>query len=269
MTKTVLITGATDGLGLATAELLAAAGHDVVLHGRSASKLDRAMAQVGKASGGAVVSAIEADLARLSAVDELSATIHSAHGDVDVLINNAGVFRTDQPTTPDGLDVRFAVNAIAPYMITREALDSLPPDGRVVNLSSAAQSPVDLDALSGRRQLDDRAAYAQSKLALTMWSIDLGLRVGPDGPAILAVNPGSMLGTKMVREGFGVPGRDIQTGASILARAALDPGFATATGAYFDNDAGAFADPHPDALQAAQRRAVLDRIDEIVARSRA
>ena len=121
--------------------------------------------------------------------------------------------------------------------------------GRVINLSSAAQSPVDPEALAGRVRLsDDFTAYAQSKLALTMWSRSLALSLNGDGPAIIAVNPGSMLGTKMVKEGFGVAGGDIRVGAEILVRAALADEFEAASGLYFDNDKDRFASPHPDAL---------------------
>ena len=83
----------------------------------------------------------------------------------------------------------------------------LPADGRVVNLSSAAQASVDLDALSGERQLDHGGAYAQSKLALTMWTAAMAHSLADSGPLLVAVNPGSLLATKMVlRLNLGIPG---------------------------------------------------------------
>jgi hypothetical protein len=78
-----------------------------------------------------------------------------------------------------------------------------------------------------------------------MWSRNLAHSLKHEGPAIIAVNPGSMLGTKMVKEGFGVAGADIHIGAEILIRAALADEFETASGQYFDNDSGQFASPHP------------------------
>ncbi len=93
--------------------------------------------------------------------------------------------------------------------------------GRVINLSSAAQSPVDPKAMVGQVQLSDFEAYAQSKLALTIWSRSMALSLQDNGPAIIAVNPGSMLGSKMVKEAFGVAGGDIRIGAEILSRAIL------------------------------------------------
>jgi hypothetical protein len=80
-----------------------------------------------------------------------------------------------------------------------------------------------------------------------MWSRGLALSLDGDGPAIIAVNPGSMLGTKMVKEGFGVAGGDVRLGAEIIVRAALAEEFSAASGQYFDNDRGRFAQPHSDA----------------------
>ncbi len=136
---------------------------------------------------------------------------------------------------------------------------------RVLNQSSAAQAPVDLEALTGRVQLADMAAYAQSKLALTAWSRHLALEVGDSGPSVIAINPGSLLATTMVKEGFGVEGNDINIGVDILVRAALSDEFAAASGTYYDNDARRFADPHPDALDPALTAAVVQAIDAILA----
>ena len=135
-------------------------------------------------------------------------------------------------------------------------------DGRIINLSSAAQASVDLTALTGGVSLDDMDAYAQSKLAITMWTQHLAAEL-PDGPSVLAVNPGSLLASNMVREGFGIAGNDLAIGATILRRAALDPDFANISGRYFDNDAGAFGHPHSDALDTAKVSAVMQAIEAI------
>jgi NAD(P)-dependent dehydrogenase (short-subunit alcohol dehydrogenase family) len=137
--------------------------------------------------------------------------------------------------------------------------------GRVVNLSSAAQSPVNPNALAGRVRLDDMGAYSQSKLALTMWSRSLALSLADRGPAVIAVNPGSLLGTKMVKEGFGTAGKDIRIGAEILCRAALSDEFAATTGQYFDNDSGRFARPHADALDLQKSAEVVRAIEGVLA----
>lgn len=109
-------------------------------------------------------------------------------------------------------------------------------------------------------------AYAQSKLAITIWSRELAREL-PDGPVFVAVNPGSLLASKMVKEGFGVAGNDLSIGADILCKAALDPSFASASGAYFDNDAGRFADPNVAALDSDHSAAVMTTIEQLVARA--
>ena len=238
MTKTILITGATDGIGLLTAKTLAAAGHKVLLHGRSAEKLAAAAEEVGGSP-----ETYRADLSDLGAVASLAQQVRARHERLDVLINNAGVLKAPQTRTKDGFDLRFVVNTLAPWVLTQNLLAILPKDGRVVNLSSAAQAPVDVAALRGTRDLGDMEAYAQSKLAITIWTQELA-RLRPDGPVFVAVNPGSLLASKMVKEGFGVAGNDLSIGADILCRAALSDEFATASGRYFDNDSGRFAQPH-------------------------
>lgn len=266
MSKTLLITGSTSGIGLETAKLLAADGHTVLLHGRSASKIEAAQAELKGLPGADRARGFVADLANLQDVRRLAREVAGAYPHLDALINNAGVFATRDPRTPEGLDVRFAVNTIAPYLLTKELLPRLDANSRVVNLSSAAQSPVQLAALQGEVSLGDGPAYAQSKLALTMWTRALASSLGDAGPFLVAVNPGSMLGTKMVKEAYGVAGGDVRIGADILRRAALSDEFAGASGQYFDNDSGRFAPPHPAGQDDAQCTALVESIEGVLAR---
>ena len=264
MQKTILITGSTDGIGLETAKMLAGAGHHVLLHGRNASKLADAAKMLSGLPGDGRVESYVADLSILADVEALGKAVAESHSEIDVLINNAGVYSAPDPDTQDGLDVRFAVNTISPYLLTQRLLPLLGSSGRVVNLSSAAQAPVDPRALAGEGRLPESAAYAQSKLALTMWSRSLALSLEGQGPAVIAVNPGSMLGSKMVKEAFGVPGGDIRKGADILCRAALADEFAAASGQYFDNDIGQFAPPHPDALDDAKCQEIVRVVEKVL-----
>lgn len=260
MSKTILITGATDGIGLLTAKTLALSGYSILLHGRSPEKLEN----VTQEFGGSPESYV-ADLSRMDDVHALGDAIRQKHNQLDVIINNAGVLKSSQTQTSDGLDIRFMVNTFAPYVLTRDLLPIMPANGRIVNLSSAAQAPVDMEALHGRKQLDDMAAYAQSKLAITIWSRELAKELS-DGPVVVAVNPGSLLASKMVKEGFGVEGKDMQIGADILCEAALGESFSDATGKYFDNDSGAFASPHAAALDASHCQEVMQGIEAVVAK---
>ncbi len=215
--------------------------------------------------GGGRVEIYLADLSLMTDVEVLAKAVAEKHSLLDVLINNAGVYNAPDPVTQDGLDIRFAVNTIAPYLLTKRLLSLLGTSGRVINLSSAAQSTVEVEALAGRVKLTDRVAYAQSKLAITMWSRGLALSLKDSGPIIIAINPGSMLGTKMVKQAFGVSGGDIHIGAEILTRAALTDEFKTASGKYFDNDSGQFASPHPDALDTRKCQEIVRVIETILA----
>ena len=263
MTK-ILITGSTDGIGRRAAVALAATGHDVVVHGRSATKLADAGAEV-EGAASTPVAAVQADLSTVHGTRSFIADLRRDHADLDVVVNNAGVFRSDTPISDDGWDLRFAVNTVAPYLLTAALIDSLPDTGRIVNLSSAAQAPVDLDGLTSGVALDQQLTYAQSKLALTMFSMELGRRRAADGPMIVAVNPGSLLATRMVHEGYGIAGNDVNIGTDILVRSAVGDDFATAGGRYFDNDARRFGDPHPDAMDSARCSALLEALDSLLA----
>lgn len=264
MTKTIIITGATDGIGFETAKMIAAQGHTLLLHGRSVQKLEDTAAKVASTSGAEKVLTYRADLTDLSAVKAMASEIKNDFDAIDVLINNAGVFVTSHATTADGYDARFIVNAIAPYLLTKSLLPIFSSTGRVVNLSSAAQSPVQLEDFLSKRSFSNNAAYAQSKLALTMWSAELGKELGAKGPAIIAVNPASFLGSKMVKEAYGQEGHDLQIGADILTRAALSDEFAGTSGRYYDNDRKAFAQPHPDALDSAKNKRVIEAIEHLI-----
>lgn len=257
MTKTILITGATDGIGLLTAQKLAKKGHRILLHGRNETKLASAAKQVDGSS-----ETYRADLSIMADVEAMAEAILSKHDQLDVLINNAGILKTPNAKTEAGRDIRFDVNTIAPYILTHRLLPIIPSEGRVVNLSSAAQAPVDVTAMATFRPMGDMDAYAQSKLAITIWSASLAQEL-PKGPAIIAVNPGSLLASKMVKEGFGVAGNDLNIGADILVTTALGPEFAQASGKYFDNDNGRFAGPHAAAADAGHVDAVMRSLSEI------
>ena len=266
MSKTILITGSTDGIGLETAGILVERGHTVLIHGRSEEKVEKTKLTLLAKNAKATIYDYVADLSDLSDVRYLAEDIADDHEQLDVLINNAGVFRSPKQVSAEGYDIRFIVNSIAPYLLTKHLLTRLKPKGRVVNLSSAAQSPVNLQALRGQTQVpDEMSAYAQSKLALTMWSNHLAKQRGENDPIVFSVNPGSMLGSKMVREGFGVAGNDIRIGATAVVRATLDAEFSHAAGKYFDNDIGRFGSPHPDALNPEKCAALAETIEDIIA----
>ncbi|MBH0085942.1 SDR family NAD(P)-dependent oxidoreductase [Psychrobacter sp. SCQQ22] len=294
MKKTILITGSTDGIGKLAAIKLAQLGHNIYLHGRDTDKLTDVVAEVKEAATQANqqidVDGFVADFAQLTDVKSMADAVinkFTAAGlHLDVLINNAGVFKVANTQTPEGFDVRFVVNYFAPYLLTQALLpimrapevndskntpsDSLP--ARIVNLSSAAQQTVSPQALAGQKGLSDQDAYAQSKLALTMWSMALSEQVAANDINVIAVNPGSLLNTRMANDAYGQHWSSADKGADILVALAADDEFAHQTGRYFDNDIrgkhgderGEFGTPHSDALNKTAIAKLMQQTQEIL-----
>jgi len=284
--RTVLITGSTDGIGKLTAINLAQLGHNVYLHGRDADKLNHVIAEVKDAAAQAgqqiEADSFVADFSNLSDVkhmaDAITDKFAAAQMSLDVLINNAGVFKVSTPQTASGLDIRFVVNYFAPYLLTQALMPLLTASAtsdepsRIVNLSSAAQQAISAPALAGQANVTDQSAYAQSKLALTMWSMDLADQVQSDHVNVIAVNPGSLLNTRMANDAYGQHWSSADKGANILVALAVSDEFADATGQYFDNDIkgeygderGAFSKPHNDALNKVAITELLQQTQEIL-----
>ena len=264
MQKTILITGATDGIGLITAIKLVKKGHNVLIHGRNIDKLKSVVEKLSTLKSGKIKS-YHADFSNLVEVENFINIIKNNHTHIDIIINNAGVYKASKTKTNDNLDIRFAVNTLAPYLLTKRLLPLLDNTSRIINLSSAAQAPVDLQLLQGKYFTGDQLnAYAQSKLAITMWSHYVANNLGKNAPVVISVNPGSLLASKMVKEGFGIEGKDINIGADILIRTSLDDEFSHVSGLYFDNDIGKIAPPHPDGFDEVKCSALITVMDEML-----
>ena len=221
MQKTILVTGSTDGIGLATAKMLASQGMLCCCIGRNPHKLADAQRRCALPGAGPIESHV-ADLSRIEEVEVLAAAAGERHGKLDVLINNAGILRTSDAVTRDGLDVGFVVNTVAPICSRSGSCRFWGRSGRVVNLSSAAQSPVDPEALAGRVRLADcgdlRSKQARAHDVVAPARAD----ARSCGPLIVAVNPGSDARQQDGEGGLpGVDGGDIGIGADILVRAAF------------------------------------------------
>lgn len=272
MQKHILITGSTDGIGKLAATRLAAKGHRLYLHGRDAAKLNEVCQTIRAATGNQAIDGFVGDFSDLAAVHNMADEIRSKLPQLDVLINNAGILLSPNETTASGLDVRFAVNYFAPYLLTKALQTTLAQAAspRLLNLGSAAQAPVSLAALAGEESLAANVAYAQSKLALTMWSYHLAAT--QSDIAVLVVNPGSLLNTKMVQQAYGRHRAEADKGANILFDLALAAEYDGISGQYFDNDLGdargAFGTPHADALDQQKIAALLTATEAVLARQR-
>lgn len=245
--KNILITGSTDGIGKLAAIQIARQGHRVFLHGRKQEKLEAVITEVKSVSKNENILGFVADFSDLDAVKHMAEDIKKQVGHIDVLINNAGIFFSSQSHNKDGYDLRFTVNYLASYLLTKELLPLLSNgvDSRIINLSSAAQSTISYDAMLGKEGVYVGDSYAQSKLAVTMWSMYLAAQL--KDIVVIAVNPGSLLNTKLANKAYGKHWSPAEKGSDILCELALSDKHKVNTGKYFDNDSGVYADAHPDA----------------------
>ena len=270
MTKSILITGSTDGIGKLAAIRLAKDGHNVYLHGRNKEKLDAVISEVKDASNNSNIDGFVADFSDIEAVKEMAEDVQSKLTQLDVLINNAGVFKTSTTSSYKGFDIRLVVNYLAPYVLTNALLPLLDKDSktRIVNLSSAAQSHVTDAAMAGMDIRNASEAYAQSKLALTMWSFDLAKQL--KHTSVIAVNPGSLLNTRMANEAYGQHWSPATKGSDILYELAISSEYQGETGQYFDNDKGnpkgTFSKAHPDAYDDQLISKLLTKTEEVLSK---
>jgi NAD(P)-dependent dehydrogenase (short-subunit alcohol dehydrogenase family) len=251
MASTIFITGATDGIGRRTAESLAATGADLIIHGRSPAKLEVVVAALRAIPGCGQVESIAAELSDLNAVRELAARVSSTLGErpLDVLLNNAGVFMNELARSPQGHELTWAVNHLAPALLAQLLLPSLrrSPDARIINVSSMVHKHGELrwDDFDFTQGFNARAAYAQSKLAMVLFTIELARRLGDRGPIAVSLHPG-VVTTKLLVDGFGMQGSDsLADGAATSIYLALAPtsDLRPNSGAYFKREK--VADVHP------------------------
>jgi NAD(P)-dependent dehydrogenase (short-subunit alcohol dehydrogenase family) len=262
--KTILITGSTDGIGKLAAVELAKVGHQILLHGRSSEKLENTISEIKESTKNEKITGFISDLSDFESIKKMIVALSSEVSKIDVLINNAGVFKSSVQSNQDGLDLRFAVNYFAPYILTNGLVSLLRNSNapRVINLSSAAQSAVDLEALSGEKTISSQEAYAQSKLALTMWSFAFA-KANPRITTI-AVNPGSLLNTNMVKEAYGRHWSSADKGANILYDLTVSDQYSGCSGQYFDNDKGTFSNAHSDAYNQEKITHLVTETDAIL-----
>ena len=241
---TILITGATDGLGERVATDLAGKGATLLLHGRDPDKGRRVQEKICEATGNDRLHYFNADLSSLAAVDALAASVAKSWLRLDVLINNAGLGAAPDPkrreTSTEGFELRFAVNYLAPFLLTKRLLPLLRStaeqtgEARIVNVASAAQRAVDFDDVMLEKNYDGMRAYSQSKLALVMFTFDLAEELSGTGVTANALHPASLMDTKMVREWFGSPRTTVEEGARYVERLAVDDKLKGVSGLYYD-----------------------------------
>lgn len=245
--KTALVTGATDGIGLATAMQLAQRAFRVLVHGRTQAKAEAACRSIVAEDREARVDPVWGDFAQLSQVRALAAQSRQLARALDVLVNNAGVFAGARTETPDGLELTFQVNHLAPFALTLELRGALEAAGpaRVVNVSSMAHANgrVDLNDLQSTRRYDGYSAYSYSKLLNVHFTHELARRLAGTQVTTSALHPG-VISTKLLRAGFNMTGASVQSGAATSVFCATDAGVGTTTGRYYSNSREVPCAPH-------------------------
>jgi NAD(P)-dependent dehydrogenase (short-subunit alcohol dehydrogenase family) len=253
MAKTILVTGATSGLGRGVAHELAERGHTVLVHGRDRGKVDDLVAELGSSARGYV-----ADLASLEEVRRLADEVTRNEERVDVLVNNAGVAKAARQESADGIELTFAVNYLAGFLLTGRLLPLLERSApaRIVNVASIGQAPIDWGDPLLEQRYDGFRAYAQSKLAQIAFTFELAARLDGSGVTVTALHPATLMDTGMVRETFGRAMSTVDDGVGPVVRLAVGDDVEGVSGRYFDQTRE--ARPEAQADDAAERARLWD-----------
>lgn len=235
--RVVVITGATDGLGRAVAARVAADGDRVILHGRDPARLATTSAEIAAETGTKPPATVVADLSSLADVHTLPDQLAAVTDHIDVLVNNAGVGGgqpdgTERRLTVDGNELRFAVNYLAPFDLTLRSLPLLATGGRIVNVASLGQSPIQFDDLTLAAGYDGWYAYGQSKLAMIIWGFTLAEKLSTI--TVNSLHPGTYMPTKMVLDNDIAEIDSLESGIIATTRLISDLALAGVTGRFFD-----------------------------------
>lgn len=239
--KTILVSGATDGIGRETARQLLGLGHRVLVHGRSREKAETAAGQLAKDSPREAPVPVWGDLSRMREIAALAQQVRGQCEALDVLINNAGVLEKRQRFSEDGFEMTMAVNHFAVFQLTRLLLDLVQAAsaGRIVTVSSMVHGSgsLDLDAPSFLRAAGAYSgydAYCASKLANVLFTTELARRLGGGKVTANCLHPG-VIGTKLLRAGFAMGGSPVEGGARTPVFLAASDAVAGVTGKYFND----------------------------------
>ena len=236
--KTVLITGATDGIGLQTVREMGALGANLILHGRNPAKLEKAMGMARGIQGVGDVKGFLADLASLQDIKRMVGELRSGVDRIDVLINNAGVFMNRKVLSKDGYEMTFAVNHLAPFALTLQLMDRIlaGSPSRIVNVSSMAHQGAVMDPqnLQGEKDWSPFGSYGLSKLCNILFTMELSRRLEGTDVVTHALHPG-VITTKLLTAGFGNIGSPLDTGARTVMMVATDPEVGKQSGNYYSD----------------------------------
>lgn len=235
--RIVLVTGSTDGVGKETARQLAALGATVLVHGRDAQRCAATRDDICQTTGNPNVDCFVADLSSQQQVRQLAADVLARYDRLHVLLNNAGVILLRRQVTEDGLETSFAVNHLAPFLLTHLLLERLKQSApaRVVIVSSTAHydGRIDFNNLQGERRYNGVVAYKAAKLGNVLFTLELADRLKGSGVTANCLHPG-VVTTKLLDTGWGWTGVSPAEGAALPVYLASSPEVETVTGQYFE-----------------------------------
>jgi NAD(P)-dependent dehydrogenase (short-subunit alcohol dehydrogenase family) len=252
--RTIVITGATDGLGRGLATELAPSGARLILHGRSEEKGQALIEELGPRSTGELEWR-RADLGSLEEVRGLAEGL-ADEDRIDVLVNNAGIGTAGpREESEDGHELTFQVNYLAPFLLTRRLLPLIKSSApaRIVNVSSAGQAPIDFSDVMLERDYTGVQAYCQSKLALVMFTFDLADELRDRGVTANCLHPGTYMPTKMVLASGVSPVDSLECGVRATMRLIAAPELEGVSGRYFNRLEEARAHAQADDAEARAR----------------
>lgn len=234
--KVILITGSTSGIGRQAALDLARTGARVLLHGRDLRRGQETLEEIRRETGNDRLQLYLADLSSQQQIRRMAEQIVQEQERLDVLVNNAGVFMRNRQLTEDGIEMTFAVNHLAPFLLTHLLLDLLKRSApsRVVTVSSGThrRARLDWDNLQGERDYDGYQAYSLSKLGNVLFTLELADRLRGTGVTANCLEPG-VIRTKLLQTGWGGSwGQDPEVGASRVVYLAVSPEVEGVTGRY-------------------------------------
>lgn len=234
--KTVLITGATDGIGLFTALELAKKNFKIIIHGRNKKKCENAISFIKGFVAHCEIEFETADFSDFSQVKDLSQLLLNKNEKIDVLINNAGVYMNELQLNKDGIEMTMAVNHFSHFILTLNILPLIEKseNGKIIHVSSIAHSrgKIDFDSFFGKSEFQPYAAYAQSKLANVIFSNMLAEKIKEKNITSNSLHPG-VITTKLLQKGFNMTGDSLQEGARTSVFLAFSPLAEGVTGKYF------------------------------------
>jgi NAD(P)-dependent dehydrogenase (short-subunit alcohol dehydrogenase family) len=234
--RMILVTGATDGIGLETAKQLAQRGYELVLHGRNAEKVQHARDTIQRLYPHVQLHTAHADLADLTQVARMAQNLATRFPQLDVLVNNAGMYMTERKLSQDGFEMTLAVNHLAHFLLTNLLLPLLKksPAPRVITVSSMVHTGgrIMFDDMNSERNFNGYHAYANSKLANALFANELARRE----PWLCSnsLHPG-VIGTKLLHAAFSMAGSTPAEGARTSVYLATSPEAKGVTGKYFDH----------------------------------